>query len=187
MADVDHRIIDIDQAQSQFNNFVENDVNAYYKYKKAAIPFGGNAKGKNRWNLKGQRKMKNFEDEMADIDKTTRAAEKKIRERHKYGKKMQQEFEEQKRKRLIQNQIEQEQQKAKREYKTNKSTTPASCSRPTQKIQKANSLSDSKRTKLTNTSRCKSEKRTRNRPQTAKETLTMRRALYDRYKRKPNL
>lgn len=51
---------------------------------------------------------------MANIEKTTRAAEKKLRERRKYGKKMQLQQEEQKRKRKMENQMHQEMLKHKK-------------------------------------------------------------------------
>jgi hypothetical protein len=51
---------------------------------------------------------KDFAQELADMDKATRLAEKNIRERRMYGKKMQQQHHEQKRKRQLENQMEQE-------------------------------------------------------------------------------
>lgn len=97
------------------------------------------------------------------MDKETREAEKKLRQRRRYGKKLQQEQQEQKRKRQLENQMHQEYLRLKKkQLKLEHGSRPKS--RPAEE--------ETDETVFGKT------------PQTPQEHLAMRRAVYDRYKRK---
>lgn len=99
---------------------------------------------------------------MADMDKETREAEKKLRQHRRYGKKLQQEQQEQKRKRQLENQMHQEYLRLKKKEKELENSMKP---KPQMEEKQEETIFGKA-------------------PKTPKEHLAMRRAIYDKYKRK---